>query len=257
MTYRLAKSLDTLRSQFNAHAPSRSKASDGWIGDAAHASTASDHNPWVKDGKTGIVTALDVTHDPKNGVDTYHFAEQLRLSKDPRVKYVISNGRIFSSTVSPWTWRAYTGSNPHSKHVHVSVNSTKAHYDDAGDWRIFGHAPPPSAGAATPDAPRPVLRRGARGEAVRTVQRLLVVNVDGDFGPITEQAVKDFQKKRDILVDGVVGPQTWRELDLIEQIPLPYESEPRQLSERLEPAGEASPASSPPAPPSPSQASHA
>ena len=36
MAYRIAKSLDKLRSQVDARWPSRSKRSDGWIGDAAH-----------------------------------------------------------------------------------------------------------------------------------------------------------------------------------------------------------------------------
>ena len=61
---RIAKTLDVLRNEINALAPKRSKGSDGWIGDAAHQSRASDHNPWVREGGVGIVTALDITHDP-------------------------------------------------------------------------------------------------------------------------------------------------------------------------------------------------
>lgn len=235
MTYRIAKSLDVMRSQFNAHAPKRSKASDGWIGDAKHAASTSDHNPWVKDGSTGVVTALDITHDPQNKVDTWAIAERLRTSKDPRVKYVISNGRIFSSTVSPWVWRKYTGSNPHSQHVHISVNSLKKHYDDHREWDLglAGATSRPKPDGPDLDNPnnRPVLRQGSKGDDVRTVQRLLVVKIDGDFGPITDQAVKDFQKKQKLTVDGIVGPKTWAKLDEIEQIPLIYEATPRQLSE--------------------------
>lgn len=62
-------------------------------------------------------------------------AEKLRTSKDPRISYVISNKRIFSSTKSPWTWRAYTGSNPHSKHVHVSIRRNP-HADSTKEWSI-------------------------------------------------------------------------------------------------------------------------
>lgn len=34
--------------------------------------------------------------------------------------------------------------------------------------------------------------------------------VDGDFGPMTEQAVQEFQLNQAIEVDGIVGPITWR-----------------------------------------------
>ena len=44
MAWRVARSLDVLLGQLNALAPERSKASDGSIGDAAHASRSSDHN---------------------------------------------------------------------------------------------------------------------------------------------------------------------------------------------------------------------
>lgn len=129
---RIAKSLDVLRSQINAAYPNRSKLSDGWIGDPAHASRASDHNPNGSD----VVTALDITHDPAHGVDTWAMAETLRLRRDPRIKYVISNGRIFSSTASQWQWRPYTGANKHAHHVHVSVLGNPAIYDSGQAWDL-------------------------------------------------------------------------------------------------------------------------
>lgn len=136
MTWRVAKSLLVLRSQVNAKFPSRAKGWDGTIGDEAHASRASDHNPWVHEGGMGIVTAMDITHDPLHGVDSYKMAEQLRLSRDPRIKYIISNRRICSSEVAAWTWRPYSGTNPHDHHVHVSVKADKAHYDEEAPWEI-------------------------------------------------------------------------------------------------------------------------
>lgn len=129
--WRVASSLIHLRDQVNKLFPNRNKENDGTIGDAAHASRTSDHNPWV-DG--GVVTAMDITHDPHNGFDSYKFAEELRQGRDPRIKYVISNRRIFSAQASPWIWRAYNGSNPHDHHVHISVLPNKVKYDDATDW---------------------------------------------------------------------------------------------------------------------------
>jgi peptidoglycan hydrolase-like protein with peptidoglycan-binding domain len=64
----------------------------------------------------------------------------------------------------------------------------------------------------------PTIRRGAKGDAVKLLQFLLgehgfPVTIDGDFGPNTERAVKDFQEFRGSLtVDGIVGPLTWTAL---------------------------------------------
>lgn len=140
MTWRLAKSLEVLREQVNTKYPTRSKSSDGTIGDAAHASRDSDHNPWVKDGKVGVVTALDITNDPVHGVVSEDIAEAIRLSKDPRVKYIISNKKIAASYnvhgEKAWVWRKYSGANPHNKHCHISVLPEKAKYDSTAPWKI-------------------------------------------------------------------------------------------------------------------------
>lgn len=152
MAWRLARSLETLRNQVNARYPNRNRGSDGSIGDAAHASTGSDsdHNPWVG---PGVVTAIDITHDPANGIDIDKFTDELAASRDPRIKYLIANAMILDSRpqFSPWTWVRYSGSNPHTKHVHISVMSSAALYDDARPWNLpsLGGAvvPPPSAPA--------------------------------------------------------------------------------------------------------------
>jgi hypothetical protein len=143
--WRVAKSLEVLRDQVNAAYPKRSKENDGTIGDAAHQARTSDHNPWVKDGAVGVVTALDITHDPIHGVDAYAIAETLRRNRDRRIKYVISDRRIFSSQLHAWEWHPYTGANPHDRHVHISVLPDKAHYDDRTPWNlrraVAGEAP--------------------------------------------------------------------------------------------------------------------
>jgi peptidoglycan hydrolase-like protein with peptidoglycan-binding domain len=62
------------------------------------------------------------------------------------------------------------------------------------------------------------VQQGTHGQAVRGVQALLSekysygIAVDGDFGPATNNAVRDFQDKNGLAVDGIVGPQTWRML---------------------------------------------
>ncbi|MDJ0736204.1 MAG: peptidoglycan-binding domain-containing protein [Nostocaceae cyanobacterium] len=62
----------------------------------------------------------------------------------------------------------------------------------------------------------PILRLGMRGEEVATVQTklrklgFLKGSVDGDFGVETEAAVKAFQQRYGLEVDGVVGGATWQ-----------------------------------------------
>lgn len=134
--WRVAKSLLILRRQVNRRAPNRSKASDGTIGDDRHRRRTSDHNAWIRDGSHDVVSAMDITHDPARGCSAEEIAEALRGSRDRRIKYVIWNRRIFSATISAWRWRRYTGENPHTKHIHISVNSNKTHYDSIDQWSI-------------------------------------------------------------------------------------------------------------------------
>lgn len=61
---------------------------------------------------------------------------------------------------------------------------------------------------------RVLLRPGARGELVRTVQRALGIRVDGVYGSSTASAVRNFQRRNGLLVDGIVGPSTRRALGI-------------------------------------------
>lgn len=143
--WRPAKCLDALKTQINARWPNRRKASDGMIGDDRHCAVVtdkpSDHCPHVRDGRTSVVTAYDITFDDRPGMCNAHaVVEAIRHSMDPRVKYIISNGKICSSyavgNVPPWVWRTYPGSNKHTKHAHLSVVSNKAAYDSSEPWVI-------------------------------------------------------------------------------------------------------------------------
>lgn len=130
----LAPSLVALFEEAKRRYPNRSTASDGSIGDAGHASGTSDHNPNAE----GWVTAGDMTDDPADGFDASDWAEGLRQRRDPRVKYAISDDRIFASYATAsrpaWTWGPYSGSNPHTKHAHVSVLDTQTGLHDTRSW---------------------------------------------------------------------------------------------------------------------------
>ena len=57
-----------------------------------------------------------------------------------------------------------------------------------------------------------LLKRGSKGNDVKAVQTALKIEADGIFGVITEFAVKAFQRDHNLVVDGIVGDQTWASL---------------------------------------------
>jgi hypothetical protein len=106
--------------QATAHFPKRKKASDGLLPskEHVHQNPNSDHNSGY---------AVDITHDPVNGVDcAFAF---IKLQQDKRVKYLIFNGKIWSPEKGN---RDYTGSNLHKKHLHISIKEKCG--DDTSPW---------------------------------------------------------------------------------------------------------------------------
>lgn len=55
-----------------------------------------------------------------------------------------------------------------------------------------------------------ILRKGDKGEDVKELQRALGIVADGDFGPMTDVAVRAFQSSLGLISDGIVGPVTVR-----------------------------------------------
>ncbi|WP_376777824.1 peptidoglycan-binding domain-containing protein [Kibdelosporangium persicum] len=128
--------------------------------------------------------------------------------------YVIYNRRI---TRADWRgWSTYTGSNPHTSHVHVSFSRNRSGFDDSRGWGFGTSSDVP----APPSSGRPTLQVGSRGEAVKSLQRTLnrwypgmtPLVVDGDFGPATKGRVVYFQQRAGLTTGGIVGPRTWAAL---------------------------------------------
>lgn len=128
--YYLVPSLVALRDEINARYPRRDKSSDGWIGDTSHAARKSSHNPDYAHG--GAVRAIDIDVDDRD--PNRHLGQQVLDATigDPRVWYVIHKGKIWSRTYG-WKPRRYTG-NPHTGHVHVSVNENARQWKDTSRW---------------------------------------------------------------------------------------------------------------------------
>ena len=63
-----------------------------------------------------------------------------------------------------------------------------------------------------------ILKKGLSGEPVRRLQAKLGVEADGEFGPGTEKALKDWQTKNGLAADGIAGPDTFMTMQLYELV---------------------------------------
>jgi hypothetical protein len=140
----LVRPLSNLRTQLNEIAPNRDKASDGWIGDYAHSTSVSDHNPddsgqnnagWDGDADSiQDVRAIDIDKDFRRvGLSALELVKYLvegaRSGRFWFIRYIIFDGVIYHKRDS-YAARTYTGSNKHTEHVHVSSDWNEAS-DDA------------------------------------------------------------------------------------------------------------------------------
>jgi len=111
-----------LREQVDTWFPDRcTKSPEGWLGDSRHSARKSDHNP----DRFGWVRGLDLNSrlESSDSLAPY-LADQIRIAakSDPRISYVIFNGRICSKILN-WKWRKYKGINPHKRHIHISFTT--------------------------------------------------------------------------------------------------------------------------------------
>lgn len=177
--WRLAPSLVALVKQTDDRAPHRSTASDGSIGDTAHASRVSDHNP-----SRGWVCAVDITDDKANNCDADALARHLIATRDPRVKYVIWNRQV----AGPPTWlaRPYTGINPHISHTHISIHNTPAARDNTSAWWPKFKPPAPRPIPSPLEEPMLYVRKlDPKDRILSDMGQLIVVGEQGDYTAAT------------------------------------------------------------------------
>ena len=130
----LNPAVDALCGQVERSFPQR-HATDGTVASQSHdaINPSSDHRPYPFTGP-GVVYAVDVGEYTEG--QGRLLAEELRKGRDPRLRYVIHEGELFSSYATAvrkaWTWGKYTAANPHTNHVHVSVHRTAG----PGAWAI-------------------------------------------------------------------------------------------------------------------------
>lgn len=113
----------------------------------------------------------------------------------------------------------------------TSLSEVRARVPADGVWMdVYAPADDATSARVVVDVDAPVtparLKRGATGEPVEALQRALrdagdygpgtaqPGRIDGDFGPMTDAAVRAFQARHALAVDGVAGPDTFDALGL-------------------------------------------
>jgi peptidoglycan hydrolase-like protein with peptidoglycan-binding domain len=150
------------------------------------------------------------------------------------VMYVIYNHKIWAG-YSPG-WRPYTGADPHTSHIHISLtwNGARAHTSfwtgrvwptDIGTCQVFSGQPslvvtkrprtkPCPEPADTPrGSSRPLAWIGSAGAAVDDAQAVLGVTASGRFDKPTRVAVLAYQRAHDLPRTGALDDPTWASLD--------------------------------------------
>lgn len=164
-----------------------------------------------KDGKQGAITF----HDPSYSQSlTRELVELIHTNSVLPIQFILFNDPALRPRVRQWP--------KHDDHLHVRFVEP-------------GGGPTPRPPQPTPLTTKiPVLRRGSRGDAVRTLQTrlnmwfmrggprygLVPLVVDGIFGAATESAVRAFQQTERLKVDGIVGSQTWGRLLAHPSVPI-------------------------------------
>jgi len=155
-----------------------------------------DWYPLFKELHAGLI--LDLSGSKKEAGKRYEHAYQLNSSSLRLVE-------AYSS------WLSRTG----SKDEALKVLAT---FDKAipGHPLIKQEMEKVSGGDAAPASPSETvtLRAGQSGELVKRLQTTLGIKADGTFGPATETAVRAFQQKNGIRVNGIAGPNTLAKLNI-------------------------------------------
>ncbi len=143
------------------------------------------------------------------------------LARRLGINYIIWNHKMWRSYDPARGWATYTGSNPHTDHIHMSFTWDGA-YEQTSWWtgvalltvRYTGPVNDPSSPVVvtTPEVTNtgyPLLAEGDTGTDVALAQKAVGVSADGDFGPVTLAALKTWQTAHGVAATGRLDYPTW------------------------------------------------
>ncbi|HEY8654652.1 MAG TPA: peptidoglycan-binding protein [Dermatophilaceae bacterium] len=151
------------------------------------------------------------------------------------ISYIIWNTKMWREYAPERGWAAYTGSVPHTDHIHFSFSWDGAMARtswwtgvatttvDLGPCRVYAgqYAPLytlartaacPTNLPVAPVSPYPVYVLGQRNAQIAVAQRALGVLADEQFGPVTFAALVAWQTSAGVPITGVLDKATWAKL---------------------------------------------
>jgi GH24 family phage-related lysozyme (muramidase) len=123
------------------------------------------------------------------------------LQKSTLLKYINKND--FKSAVNEFEKWVHAG----GKILNGLVNRRAA--EKALFLKVVTLSPKSTSGKDIVPYPGHLIKSGSKGKDVERIQRAVGADPDGIYGPKTEAAVKAYQKRHGLTVDGIVGPITW------------------------------------------------
>ena len=144
------------------------------------------------------------------------------------INYIIWNKKMWRAYAPERGWAAYTGSSPHTDHIHFTFTWDGA-YRRTSWWT--GRAvttidpgpkpalPTPTSNPTTPSAVYTLLVQGSTGADVALAQRVIGVPADGQFGPVTLAALKAWQAANRVPVTGKLDAATWARMVALGKVP--------------------------------------
>lgn len=151
------------------------------------------YDQWIEILPTDQVVPVEVVYDPITG-------RQIQVKPDPETvrpevnEIIIIDDSVISSTPDN-AQILENASQEHVSETQAPVGAIRPY----PEGKIF-------------KLNNPYMRDGKGETDIQAIQRAVGVNPDGVYGPITEKAVRAYQNRMGLKVDGIVGQKTWNVL---------------------------------------------